>query len=76
MFKSEKTKRESLVLLLIILSILFLSTISINANDPEELVTINETRVYHQGELRIVEGIPFVRLVGSYYEMGEQYGYC
>ncbi len=26
------------------------------------------------GELRIIEGVPFLRLSGSYYEMGKQYG--
>lgn len=74
MFKSKKTKGEILVLLLMILGILFLNAISINANDSEKSATINETRTYHKGELRIVEGIPFVKLAGSYYEMGEQYG--
>jgi len=37
----------------------------------------SETRIikkFGKGELRIIEGIPFLKLSGSYYEMGEQYG--
>lgn len=44
----------------------------------KELSVINKTGNYTQtfgrGELKIVEGIPFLKLSGSYYEMGVQYG--
>lgn len=33
-----------------------------------------EVRTFGKGELKIIEGIPFLKLSGNYYEMGEQYG--
>lgn len=33
-----------------------------------------QTQVYGRGELRTVEGVKFLKLSGSYYEMGIQYG--
>jgi choloylglycine hydrolase len=48
---------------------------------PETFITgsadaaiISTIKTCGRGQLRIIEGIPFLKLYGSYYEMGEQYG--
>ena len=40
----------------------------------ERNAEISEAKKFGKGELRIIEGIPFLKLSGSFYEMGEQYG--
>lgn len=42
--------------------------------DFESPAQVEKVKRYGKGELRIIEGIPFLKLSGSYYEMGEQYG--
>ncbi|HUI72405.1 MAG TPA: C45 family autoproteolytic acyltransferase/hydrolase [Spirochaetia bacterium] len=59
--------------LLLVSSILLLSAAQPLAADTEKAV-VGPTETSGKGELRIIEGIPFVKLSGSYYEMGTQYG--
>jgi len=37
-------------------------------------IETSEIKKIDKGELRIIQGIPFLKVSGSYYEMGEQYG--
>ncbi len=37
-------------------------------------IAVTETRTYGKGQLRVIGGIPFLKLSGSSAEMGEQYG--
>lgn len=50
------------------------SASSIFAQGTEKATLTNRTKIYGKGELRTVEGIRFLKLSGSYYEMGIQYG--
>jgi len=56
---------------------LFLSivaSLSLSSARSARPAKITEVKTFGQGELRIIEGIPFLKLTGTYYEMGEQYG--
>ncbi len=44
------------------------------SGDSESPAQVEKVKRYGKGGLRIIEGIPFLKLSGSYYEMGEQYG--
>jgi effector-binding domain-containing protein len=53
---------------------IFLNAINVLAANPEKPIMISLSKTSGKGELRIVEGIPFLKVSGSYYEMGRQYG--
>jgi hypothetical protein len=52
----------------------FCSSLLFSDKKSERAGKTNETKKFGKGELRVIEGIPFLKLSGSYYEMGEQYG--
>jgi hypothetical protein len=65
--KSKKTFCMTFLLFLIPLNSLLFT-------QPEHPAKILEVKKYGKGELRIIEGIPFIKLAGTYYEMGKDYG--
>jgi hypothetical protein len=68
-------KRERLLLSIFIALFLSLCPLfSVINGDSEIPAQVEKVKRYEKGELRIIEGIPFLKLSGSYYEMGEQYG--
>ena len=68
-------QKKSLVVLLITwLCFCCPGPLLFSAAKSERTAKIGVTNKFGGGELRIVEGIPFLRLFGSFYEMGEQYG--
>lgn len=55
-------------------SLFFLSSGLFPGKNSERPAETSETRKFGDGELRIIEGIPFLKLSGNPYEMGVQYG--
>jgi len=57
----------------LVLFTLILFSFSSSAQSERSAKT-KDVKKYGRGDLRVIEGIPFLRLAGSYYEMGQQYG--
>jgi hypothetical protein len=53
---------------------LIVYSFSLSPTKSEHPAKIKEVKKFGKGELRIIEDIPFLKLTGTYYEMGEQYG--
>lgn len=66
-------KKTYLVFLMVSVFV-FLNVINVIAVNPEKSGMISRSKTSGKGELRIVAGIPFLKVSGSYYEMGRQYG--
>jgi hypothetical protein len=61
----NRSKHFFFILLLIMTPFL----ISFNSSSASEMSS------FDKGQMRMIEGIPFLKLYGNYYEMGLQYGY-
>ncbi len=59
------------IFFLFILSLCPFSNANALVNQSNQII---QTSKQDKGELKIIEGIPFLKLSGTYYEMGEQYG--
>lgn len=61
--------------LFISLWIVFMSSITLGEQQPPEILQVDATtRKCGQGEVRYIEGVPFLKLRGTSYEIGLQYG--
>ena len=52
---------------------IFLNT-QVIANKNESIPIVTAKNVYHEAELQIIDGVYFLKLKGSYFDMGKQYG--
>ncbi|MEJ6949625.1 C45 family autoproteolytic acyltransferase/hydolase [Natronospora cellulosivora (SeqCode)] len=66
-------KKKLFLIVIIILATSF-NIYGINQVNTYEVVVIDNKMVFEGGELTDAEGIPYLKLSGSYYEMGLQYG--
>jgi len=57
-----------------ILFMFIVSLFSLSSTQSEYPAKIKGVKKFSKGELRIIVGIPFLKLAGTYYEMGRQYG--
>lgn len=59
---------------LLVLGCVAAALASSTAQAAERPARIVEVAVHRQGRMRLVEGVPYLTLAGTYEEMGEQYG--
>ncbi len=62
------------ILIFLLLLLLAISYIIACGPSLEPTVLPDGTKIFDRGELKYIEGVPFLKVEGSYYDMGVQYG--
>jgi len=62
------------IFLMLVMCFVVSGSMSFSNEMSERAAKKGKVRTFGKGELKVIEGIPFLKLSGSYYEMGEQYG--
>jgi hypothetical protein len=63
-----------IAVLMLGISVLCVSSLLSSHSESKQTTAVPLAKTFGGGELKVIEGIPFLKLSGSHYEMGEQYG--